>query len=466
MIKKILILLGVLCIVFCSADNIKTYEADVPPAPKKLALLVGIDDYLKVSDLKGCVNDVLDVKDLLTANFNFKEKDIRILTNYVFSDKTSIPAPYALASAAGEGVVVEAGLVHGATKGSKYRLYNPGTKYFDDPGKALADIELTKVEAFSSKAKIIKFIEGKKTADILQGSRAVEYEHVYNIKKYSIYFLQPGDAKDYFPDKSVTLKKPEDSHTLKKIEQEITNTSHYTVVKKGNEAQLLLTEVQGEIKIYRNSGSEIINSAVNINNQDAVNHVMKQLEHWCKWYNIRSIENHKSKKLRVELEVKGVTRDGTREGTETDRMPFQQFKHEDEIKFIVRNTGKKEFFFVILDISGDGSIAVVYPENGDGEALQPGNEVAITDQETFVADHYEEVTDIIKVIAADTQLNFKFLEMDAASAKDLVMKGTENPLTRLLKEAALQWPTKGVKSKTLDEWVATECVFKVSRKEE
>ncbi|MEH1788570.1 MAG: caspase family protein [Nostoc sp.] len=50
--------------------------------PRKLALLVGINEYSDpIPALKGCVNDVLLQKELLIYRFGFKPEDIRILTD-------------------------------------------------------------------------------------------------------------------------------------------------------------------------------------------------------------------------------------------------------------------------------------------------------------------------------------------------------------------------------------------------
>jgi hypothetical protein len=43
------------------------------------ALLVGVNDYLGVSDLKGCVNDVMNMRDILRTYLGFTNGDIRIL---------------------------------------------------------------------------------------------------------------------------------------------------------------------------------------------------------------------------------------------------------------------------------------------------------------------------------------------------------------------------------------------------
>ena len=45
----------------------------------KLALLVGINDYKHVSDLKGAVNDVINMKALLVESFGFPNNDEHIL---------------------------------------------------------------------------------------------------------------------------------------------------------------------------------------------------------------------------------------------------------------------------------------------------------------------------------------------------------------------------------------------------
>lgn len=47
----------------------------------KKALLVGINDYKGVSDLRGCVNDVLDMHFTLRSLFGFDTPEIRVLTD-------------------------------------------------------------------------------------------------------------------------------------------------------------------------------------------------------------------------------------------------------------------------------------------------------------------------------------------------------------------------------------------------
>jgi hypothetical protein len=45
------------------------------------AVLVGINDYRGISDLRGCVNDVTNMRDILRNYFGFKNEEIRVLTD-------------------------------------------------------------------------------------------------------------------------------------------------------------------------------------------------------------------------------------------------------------------------------------------------------------------------------------------------------------------------------------------------
>ncbi len=56
-------------------------NANVNLPVMKFALQVGIDDYTYVNKLNGCVQDILDMKDVLIKTFGFREENIQTLTN-------------------------------------------------------------------------------------------------------------------------------------------------------------------------------------------------------------------------------------------------------------------------------------------------------------------------------------------------------------------------------------------------
>lgn len=47
----------------------------------KKALMVGINDYKSINDLGGCINDVTNMRSILTTYLGFTNKDIRVLTD-------------------------------------------------------------------------------------------------------------------------------------------------------------------------------------------------------------------------------------------------------------------------------------------------------------------------------------------------------------------------------------------------
>jgi metacaspase-1 len=47
----------------------------------KKALLVGINDYHSISDLRGCLNDIKNVRDILKTFYGFTNNDIRVVTD-------------------------------------------------------------------------------------------------------------------------------------------------------------------------------------------------------------------------------------------------------------------------------------------------------------------------------------------------------------------------------------------------
>ncbi len=47
----------------------------------KRALLVGINDYKSINDLNGCINDVTNMRNILTTYLSFTNNDIRVLTD-------------------------------------------------------------------------------------------------------------------------------------------------------------------------------------------------------------------------------------------------------------------------------------------------------------------------------------------------------------------------------------------------
>ncbi|MEH1779571.1 MAG: caspase family protein [Nostoc sp.] len=78
-IGSILAVLGITEVEWLSLGN-RYYQALAQPSPRKLALLIGINQYPKIPALSGCLTDVELQKELLIHRFGFQGSDILTLT--------------------------------------------------------------------------------------------------------------------------------------------------------------------------------------------------------------------------------------------------------------------------------------------------------------------------------------------------------------------------------------------------
>jgi hypothetical protein len=78
-IGSILAVLGVTEADWLTLGN-RYYQALAQPSPRKLALLIGINKYPKITALSGCLTDVELQRELLINRFGFQGADILTLT--------------------------------------------------------------------------------------------------------------------------------------------------------------------------------------------------------------------------------------------------------------------------------------------------------------------------------------------------------------------------------------------------
>jgi caspase domain-containing protein/subtilase family protein len=95
--------------------------ASQPAAGKKLALLVGIDDYSAVTHLHGCINDVETMKAVLVGKFDFPPENVVMLRNAEATRKGMLQALRNLIDRAAAGDIV---VFHYSGHGSRMRDAN------------------------------------------------------------------------------------------------------------------------------------------------------------------------------------------------------------------------------------------------------------------------------------------------------------------------------------------------------
>ncbi len=385
-----------------------------------------------------------DVMDRVKGNVNVLYSDQlpqlegADLDRYVFSDSSSIAQAYILASPLGtDRVKLEAGRAQGLTDNSIFAIYKPGVKSFEDTTKAITKVILTKVESFSSEGKII---QGKQIAPF---SRAVEIAHRYPDLKLLLYF--DGIAA---------------SRTLKAIKAKLAEYQHIETRLQPTGYHLLLRERNREI-VTEWPDTTVASPPVPIGDSDAVEHVVQQITAWAKWFNLLSLDNSPAG-AKISLTIDSAKKRGEFKFLAPEE---RQFKEGEKFECIIVNPSRRELFFSILDLSTDGSVAVIHPQEGASVLLKRGHRDTLS-FETFVPEDRDAVSDVIKVFATLQPYDFHLLTQPPVRGgkRGDLPPGLNDPLYKLLEQATLGI-SRGVRPAAVKtgDWATAERVFRVKR---
>ena len=360
----------------------------------------------------------------------------------VFSAHSRAAVPYILVNRdGGSGVTLAAGQVHGVTKQSIYAVYAPGTKSFNSEVKPIAKVKIDDVDMVSATAHVV---EGELPPD---ASRAVEIEHNW-----------PSSALRVYVDDMAT------SDTLQKVAAALQKFKHITRVESTDDGyDLLLREYNDQATGKRFIATEggdptEISPRVAITDADAVNHVVKQVEHWAKWFNILRI-NHENPELAVEFDLKPNTDGSASASHHSDKDIHFTFTEGELFTVSVTNKSTKKLYIAVLDLSQDGSVDVLYPERGAQEFVAP-NKTWEKSLETYVPSGRNSVRDVLKLIATTSYTDFNFLKKEAVRGGG---GNSRNPLEELLGNAAIG-TTRGSRPTKVKGWTTADRIFEVRAK--
>ena len=430
----------------CAADEL-SYETQVD-GQSHGALTWYLADQIRKAGPDATYRDIMDlVKTRVSATYPVQHPQLEGPgeDQFIFSDKSLEPVPYVLAKPAPGGTVrLEAGQVHGVTRGSIYDIYAPGTKSFGKDVKPLAQAEITDVDVTFAMAKVTT---GKLTAD---AARAVERQHRWADPVLRIYFKE--------------LAK---SETLQKIKAELRAFKHITPVDTESGYDLLLQEHKeqkdGRRYIITEGGDPTeISPRVQVTDSNAVSHVVQQITHWAKWFNILRIANQQPE-LNVEFEIRSEGATKGVPGPAQRQVNLSMFEGE---RFTVRVTNKsqKELYIALLDLSNDGSVEVVYPAGSQQEFVAPGKTWE-KQLETTLPKGRDSVRDVLKLIATTRYADFSFLQQAAVrGGGPLARKGPVSPLEELLANAGVGTTRSGVKRVEVGNWTTLDRVLEVHKK--
>jgi len=320
--------------------------------------------------------------------------------------------------------------------GSTYDVYPPGSKKFAAPEKPVARVQLASVGALSSEAAILS------GASPAPASRAVERQHQFGTTRMRL-FLDGVDS----------------STTLQTIRTALQPLKNIEVVDRPYICNMQLKETGGRIQTLA-ADSTTLSTPVAVSDTIVVDRVVGQIKSWAKWFNVLSIRNPHSE-IELQFTIKGSQ---TRDPMARVGKPDSGVWAGENVDATLTNNGERDVYVAILDLSSDGSIAVVYPaEQGAAEVLKPNQKLSKTFV-TFVPKGRAVVTDILKVFAS-----FKPIDLRPLTQGQIRTIETDDldPLQALLSDAAIG--TRGVspvlgKPADLGAWNSVQRVLVVKKR--
>jgi uncharacterized caspase-like protein len=406
------------------------------------ALTYFLTRQLREAKAGATYRDVMDsVIGNVTANYPAQHPSIEgaEADQYVFGDSSSLSRAYVIASPSlldPHRVTLGTGQVQGATVGSSYDVYPPGSKRFAAPEKAVAKVQIASMGALSSEAAIIS---GK----VAPASRAIEREHRYGNSRIRVF-----------------IDGAESSPTLRSIRGALIPLKSVEVVDKPLNCNIQLREASGRIQTL-GADSTTLSTPIAISDPAVVDGVTRKVTAWAKWFSVLSIRNAHSD-IELQFTLKGSQ---TRDPMAKVGRPDMGVTAGETIEATLTNNSERDVYVAMLDLSSDGSISVIYPvEQGAMEVLKPGLKLSKT-LTTFVPPGRSVVTDILKVFASYKPFDLRPLTQGGIRGigED---SGELDPLQELLNDSAgVTRQVSPMVGKPLDlgSWASVQRVLVVKR---
>jgi hypothetical protein len=330
---------------------------------------------------------------------------------FVFGDGSSIARSYVVASPSMDDprhVTLAIGQVEGATIGSTFDIYPPGSKKFAPPDKPLGRVRIESVSALTSDA-----VFTAASIKIPAASRAVEREHRYGSARMRVY-----------------LDGPQDSQSLQALRNALAPLKYIEIVTNPALCNMQVRESGGMLQTL-GADASTRSTPVPTTDPDAANRVAEQLKQWARWFSVLSIRNAQSD-ISLSFTLKGHQ---TRDPMAKVGRPDAGVAEGEIVDATLTNNYERDLYAAILDLSSDGSIAVVYPpQEGSQAVLKPGT--SLTRQlRASVPKGRSSVTDVLRVFAS-----FKPIDLRPLTQGQIRGLGddqaTDDPLQQLLNDAA------------------------------
>jgi hypothetical protein len=394
--------------------------------------------------------DVMDnVSGNVTANYPGQHPSLEGAEpdQHVFGDATSLTGSYAVATPSAinpKGATINLGQIQGATVGSIYDVYTPGSRKFAPPERPTASVRLTSVDASTSEGAILA---GGKVA---AGSRAIEKQHRYTSPKARI-FLDGVDQSPF----------------LQSVQTGLADIKSIEFVDRPSACNIRLRQA-GETVQSLAADSSTLSTPVSINDPNAVATLRRQMQDWAKWFNVLAIHNTQSAiDIGFTLGTEAKRDVATRVG-----RPDMGVAEGDKVLATLVNNSERDLYVAVLDISGDGSISVVYPVKEGAKEVLKAHTNLVQSFFTTLPKGRAQVTDSLKMFASYKPVDLSPLQRKEIRGIDEAGAGPSSidlndPLQMLLEEA--DGGTRGVSTQSGQPvepgtWATVQRVLLIRRK--
>jgi hypothetical protein len=343
----------------------------------------------------------------------------------------------------GDKVTIAAGLVHGATAGSRFAIYPEHTQTFEDVAARIATIRLAEVGAYAS----VGEIERGQVGQVSIGAPAVEIEHDYGAMQMVVRML--GDD----PVLQRLREEIETSRLLVLAAEAQPSTAtvllRYPLLPDGSED---VTDNKGLFLVGSGDGYPLVEPIAPSENTAVVR---KKLEHVAKYNNMLAIKNTDTDtKLKDKVKLRLLRVTGQDDNGHDRTEPVERDAGGEILLTVgarvileVDNLSDQPLHVIVLDCDTEWQIRPLFPPAGAMDDVVQANQsrrtnrfkVGLPDHQKRVGENQPLPSETVKVIATTERVDFRSLWMPALrndGARDLdEIEGGRSSLYRLVELA-------------------------------
>jgi len=326
------------------------------------------------------------------------------------SDRWSTPYTVAVIKVDAAQITLNAGQAQGLSKGTRFSIYPLSTVDFSDKQRQVAIVELTRVDASESTARIVKPEEGgiELNGRLEPGAPAIMVSAPVDlIRRVRFFQKTEGDKENELPSNLINQQ----TEALEAVRQALTGNGWVVEVKEGESAHYqVAVGREGEYEINIGSPIQNLRPLLLINDPKAPEQVVDRLVHLAKYQAVQSLDNSSSK-LAQAIDLELLKEDGT--AFDAPQNPV--VKAGDVVSLRLTNKGSQPLKVAVLDIEPTWAISQIplgglessffQLEAGAKEEIQL--RMSIPDDEV-----YQQTKETLKVFAVQKGLaDFRWLTL-------------------------------------------------------